>query len=257
MAARKKYPDELRERAVRMLFEVREREGKGHGEAARVARQLGVHRRHCGPGQSRRKSTAERGPVPRRMISSGSRRSSGKYASCAGLMRSESRFGVFRAGTRPEASALVEFVDAHRDRFGVEPVCAVLEFPVSSYYHAKKREAEAAAREMRDAGLKEEIMEVREGGKGRKVYGARKIWLELNSRGIAVARCTVERLMRELGIRGASPGRKRPPTTLPVIPRTGRLTCWSGASTRRRRTAAGSRTSRTCRRFPAGSIPLS
>jgi len=52
-------------------------------------------------------------------------------------------------------------------------------------------------------------MEVWEGEKGRKVYGARKIWLELNSRGIAVARCTVERLMRGLGIRGASPGRKR------------------------------------------------
>src|SRR5690349_13474626 len=42
MAAQKKYPDELRERAVRMLFEVREREGKGHGELARVARQPGV-----------------------------------------------------------------------------------------------------------------------------------------------------------------------------------------------------------------------
>ena len=61
-------------------------------------------------------------------------------------------------------------------------------------------------------------MEVWGGEKGRKVYGARKIWLELNSRGIPVARCTVERLMRELGIRGASPGRKRPPTTLPGDP---------------------------------------
>jgi putative transposase len=89
---------------------------------------------------------------------------------------------------------------------------------VSSYYHAKKREAEPAAREIRDEVLKEKIMEVWEGEKGRKVYGARKIWLELNSRGIPVARCTVERLMRELGIRGASPGRKRPPTTLPGDP---------------------------------------
>ena len=89
---------------------------------------------------------------------------------------------------------------------------------MSSYYHAKKREAEPAAREIRDVGLKEKIMEVWEGEKGRKVYGARKIWLELNSQGIPVARCTVERLMRELGIRGASPGRKRPPTTLPGDP---------------------------------------
>jgi putative transposase len=89
---------------------------------------------------------------------------------------------------------------------------------VSTYYHAKKREAEPAAREIRDALLKGKVMEVREGEKGRKVYGARKIWLELNSRGIAVARCAVERLMRELGIRGASPGRKRPPATLPGDP---------------------------------------
>ena len=77
---------------------------------------------------------------------------------------------------------------------------------MSSYYHAKKREAEPPARETRNVVLKEQIMEVWE-EKGRKVYGARKIWLELNSQGIAVARCTVERLMREMGIRGASPGR--------------------------------------------------
>jgi transposase len=44
MPAQRKYPDELRERAVRMVFEVRERDGKGHGEIARVAGQLGVHR---------------------------------------------------------------------------------------------------------------------------------------------------------------------------------------------------------------------
>ena len=89
---------------------------------------------------------------------------------------------------------------------------------MSSYYYAKKREAEPAAREMRDAVLKEKIMEVWSGEKGRKVYGARKVWPELNGQGIAVARCTVERLMRELGICGASAGRKRPPTTLPGDP---------------------------------------
>jgi putative transposase len=89
---------------------------------------------------------------------------------------------------------------------------------VSSYYQAKKREAEPSAREIRDEVLKGKIMEVWKGRKGRGVYGARKIWLELNSRGIPVARCTVERLMRELGIRGARPGRKRPPTTLPGDP---------------------------------------
>ena len=120
---------------------------------------------------------------------------------------------------------------------------------MSSYYPAKKREAEPPAREIRDEWLKEKIMEVWEGEKGRKVYGARKIWLELNSQGIAVARCTVERLMRELGIGGASPGGRGRRRRCPAIRRTGRLTCWSGASTRRRRTAAGSRTSPMCDTF--------
>jgi putative transposase len=50
---------------------------------------------------------------------------------------------------------------------------------------------------------------------GRKVYGARKVWRELNREGTTVARCTVERLMRELGIEGACARRKRPRTTLP------------------------------------------
>jgi len=61
-------------------------------------------------------------------------------------------------------------------------------------------------------------MEIWKGGKGRKVVGARKIWLLMNSDGIPVARFTVERLMREMGIRGAGGRRKRPPTTLPGDP---------------------------------------
>ena len=89
---------------------------------------------------------------------------------------------------------------------------------MSSYYYAKKREADPPAREIRDAVLKEKVMEVWKGGKGREVYGARKIWLELNRQGVPVARCTVERLMRELGIGGARSRRKRPRTTVPGDP---------------------------------------
>jgi putative transposase len=100
----------------------------------------------------------------------------------------------------------------------VEPACAVLGFPVASYYFARKREAEPSARDMRDAQLKEHIMAVWKGGMGREVYGARKVWLELNRQGVVVARCTVERLMRELGICGARGRRKRPRTTLPGDP---------------------------------------
>lgn len=90
---------------------------------------------------------------------------------------------------------------------------------MSSYYYAKKREAEPTARELHDAILKAKIMEVwKDRRKGRRVYGARKIWLKLNEMGIEVARCTVERLMRELGISGVKSGRKRPRTTVPGGP---------------------------------------
>jgi putative transposase len=98
----------------------------------------------------------------------------------------------------------------------VEPACAVLEFPASTYYAAKKREHEPSSREQRDKWLKEQIKRVWEDReKGRRVYGARKVWLQLRREGIEVARCTVEWLMRELSIAGATAGRKRPRTTVP------------------------------------------
>jgi putative transposase len=78
----------------------------------------------------------------------------------------------------------------------------------------KRREREPSARALRDEEVKREIMRVWE-TTGRKVYGARKVWRELHRRGIVVARCTVERLMGELGIEGACARRKRPRTTVP------------------------------------------
>jgi putative transposase len=89
---------------------------------------------------------------------------------------------------------------------------------VSSYYFAKKRSGEPPARESRDAVLKQRVMEVRKGDKGREVYGQRKVWLELSRQGVVVARCTVERLMRGLGIGGERSRRTRPRTTMPGDP---------------------------------------
>ena len=98
----------------------------------------------------------------------------------------------------------------------MEPACAVLEFSVSTYYAAKKRERVPSRRHRRDEWLKKHIMRVWEDRKkGRRVYGARKVWLQLRRDGISVARCTVERLMRELGIAGAAARRKKPRTTVP------------------------------------------
>ena len=98
----------------------------------------------------------------------------------------------------------------------MEPACAALEFPVSTYYAAKKRQQQPSPRDSRDEWLKKQIMRVWEDRKkGRRVYGARKVWRQLRREGIEVARCTVERLMKELGIAGACAARKKPRTTVP------------------------------------------
>ena len=99
----------------------------------------------------------------------------------------------------------------------MEPVCAALSFPPSTYYAAKRREAGPSDRRVRDEELKEQIMTIwDQPGPGNRIYGARKIWLELNAAGIAAARCTVERLMRELGIAGVGTRAKKPRTTIPA-----------------------------------------
>jgi len=103
------------------------------------------------------------------------------------------------------------FVDAYRDEFGVEPICRVVQLAPSTYWSAKRRPP--SARSIRDEELKVEILRVFEENFG--VYGAPKIWAQLNREGVTVARCTVERLMRDLGIQGAVRGKPRR-TTIPA-----------------------------------------
>ena len=101
-------------------------------------------------------------------------------------------------------------MDAHRDRFGVEPICRVLQVAPSSYYAAKQRQP--CQRRVRDEALKTAIGRVHAANYG--VYGARKVWRQLHRDGVPVARCTVERLMRQLGLAGRTRGKKRR-TTIP------------------------------------------
>jgi putative transposase len=98
---------------------------------------------------------------------------------------------------------MTRFVDAHRDRFGVEPICRTLQFAPATYYANKGRVP--SPRAMRDDELKGEITRV--WTENRRVYGADKVWRQLHRQGVAVARCTVERLMRGLGIRGVVRGK--------------------------------------------------
>jgi putative transposase len=96
-------------------------------------------------------------------------------------------------------------IDALRDRFGVEPICRVVGVPASTYYAAKRRPPSVHQR--RDLKLKAEIQRVWDDNY--QVYGARKIWRQLHREGFQVARCTVERLMGELGIAGAVRGKAK------------------------------------------------
>jgi hypothetical protein len=107
------------------------------------------------------------------------------------------------------------FIDEYRDRFGVEPICRALQVAPSTYYAVKHREREPSARAQRDAELLVEIRRIYEQSKG--LYGGRKVWWQLRLDGIAGARCTVERLMRQAGLEGVRRGRKRR-TTIPDDP---------------------------------------
>jgi putative transposase len=99
---------------------------------------------------------------------------------------------------------MISYIDGHRDRFGVEPICRVLRFAPSTYYAAKTRPP--SARMLSDQALKTEIERVHE--ENFSVYGARKMWRQLHREGHVVARCTVERLMADLGLEGRRRGRK-------------------------------------------------
>lgn len=96
------------------------------------------------------------------------------------------------------------FVDQHRQRWGVEPICTVLQVAPSTYYGAKSRPP--SARALRDEELKAEVGRVHQDNFG--VYGMEKVWRQLNREGIPVGRDQVRRLMRDLGLCGAVRGKK-------------------------------------------------
>ena len=111
----------------------------------------------------------------------------------------------------------MSFIDAHRGRSGVGPVCAEVPIAPSTYYEHKAREGEperAPGRVRRDGWLCGEIHRVDAEPFG--VYGVRKVWRQLRREGVAVARGTVARRMRRLGLQGAVRGR-RAKTTRAVV----------------------------------------
>jgi transposase InsO family protein len=110
---------------------------------------------------------------------------------------------------------MVSFIDEHREAYGVEPICRVLPIAPSVYYEQKARQADPLrlpARLVRDGELRVEIERVWK--ENQSVYGARKVWKQLKREGFVVARCTVERLMAQMGLQGVVRGRAFKRTTI-------------------------------------------
>ena len=106
------------------------------------------------------------------------------------------------------------YIDAHRDRFGVESICRALPIAPSTYHRHRQRRSDPtrrSARAQRDATLRVEIQRVYD--EHHQVYGPRKVWKQLRREGIRAARCTIERLMRAMGLAGAVRGRAWVTTT--------------------------------------------
>ena len=103
---------------------------------------------------------------------------------------------------------MIAFIDDHREAHGVEPICKVLPIAPSTYHdHVAKRvdPSRLSARARRDAALKDEVQRVFEANF--RVYGVRKVWRQLQREGFDVARCTVARLMRAMGLEGIIRGK--------------------------------------------------
>jgi len=110
---------------------------------------------------------------------------------------------------------MVSFIDGHRDAHGVEPICRVLPIAPSTYYNhlAGRSDPERLSdRARRDEALRPEIRRVYE--ENWRVYGVRKVWRQLGREGFDVARCTVARLMKGMGIQGIIRGKPHR-TTIP------------------------------------------
>ncbi|MDQ6849750.1 MAG: IS3 family transposase [Actinomycetota bacterium] len=216
-----RYPVELRERAVRMVGEIRPDHESEWTAMTQVAQLLGVGtpetiRKWCRQTEidaGRRPGTTSDESAELKRL----KRENAELKRANAILRSAS--GFLRGRTRPATALIVQYIDSvagRRDenglRWGVESICGQLtelgaKIAPATYYEHRTRKP--TAREVSDAELKPRIAAVHAANYG--VYGARKVWLTLNRErpggAPPIARCTVERLMGELELRGAVRGK--------------------------------------------------
>lgn len=186
MARPSPYPAELRERAVRMVAEIRPNYPTEWAAMKAVAAKLGI-----GAAETVRtwvrKAQVDMRPSPGCALGGGrgDQAAEGRERRAAeGERDPQGGLGFLRGRARPAVEALVAFIDEHRQVFGVEPICRILtshglKIATSTYYAARKRAP--SARSVRDAELKTQISRVH--ADYFSVYGVRKVWRQLHTGG--------------------------------------------------------------------------
>ncbi|MDE2157271.1 MAG: IS3 family transposase [Xanthomonadaceae bacterium] len=205
-----KFSPEVRERAVRMVLEHRSEHDSQWAAISSISAKFG-----CTAETLRRwvrQAECDRGLRPGTTTADAERlkqleRENRELRQANEILRKASAY-FCPGGARPPVQAMTAFIDEHRDVYGVEPICKVLPIAPSTYYTQAARRVDPELRPnraWRDDALCQEIRRVWDENK--QVYGVRKIWKQLRREGYRVARCTVERLMRRLGLRGVIRGR--------------------------------------------------
>ncbi|HXR29618.1 MAG TPA: IS3 family transposase [Solirubrobacterales bacterium] len=206
MPRQRKYPEELLDRGARLVFE----SGR---PVTHVARDLGI------PSETLRKwvRQAEADAGKRKeLLSSEERQELGRLRGEVRELRRaneilKSASGFFRGRARPTPTEVSSFIEEHRERFGVEPICATLEVSASAYYERAK--GRRSARAIEDERLLTRIREIHE--RNYCAYGYRRMWIALQREGEGVGRGRVQRLMKGAGIQGAKRRGKAWRTTKP------------------------------------------
>ncbi|MGA0844878.1 MAG: IS3 family transposase [Arenicellales bacterium] len=206
-----KFSPEVRERAVRLVQEHRGEYPSLWAAVESIAPKIGcvpqtlldwVKREEGDGGQRDGLTTSERDRLKQL------ERENKELRRANEILKTASAFFA-PGGARPPFEELKRFIDTYRGQYGVEPICKALQIAPSCYrrHAARQRRPELRCeRAKRDDLLMTHIERVWQANW--QVYGADKVWRQMNREGIAVARCTVERLMRQLGLQGARRGKK-------------------------------------------------
>ncbi|MFL4468991.1 IS3 family transposase [Tateyamaria armeniaca] len=206
-----RYPEELRARAVRMVLDHESEYASRSAAILSISQKVGcsrdilriwVKQHETDAGKRDGLTTTERDRIKEL------ERENRQLRQANEILKKASAY-FCSGGARPPIPQMIAFIKDQRSVHGVEPICRVLQIAPSTFYEnlaIERDPSRVSDRAKRDAYLRKEMADV--WTKNRSVYGARKLWHAMKRDKIDVARCTVERLMRQLGIQGVRRGKK-------------------------------------------------